>query len=129
MAAQPVTCREKSLSSFFTLFCTSGLAEEVVVAQTPLRNRDRVVLQADFAVVVEHRNTGRIVMSWIVRFLGKQHVVFAKLMDACTRIHLSRFVPKSKVTVSRNKVGAEDAPVILQAAHKQDISMRKARRR
>ena len=125
MAAQPVARREKSLSSFFTL----SLAEEVVVAQTPLRNRDRVVLQADFAVVVEHWNTGRIVMPRIVRFLGKQHVVFAKLMDGRARIYPRRLVPKSKVTVSRNKVGAEDAPVILQAAHKQDINMRKARRR
>ena len=123
MLAQPVACREKSLSSFFTL----SVAEEVVVPQTPLRNRDRVVLQADFAVVVEHWNTGRIVMSRIVRFLGKQHVVFAKLMDARARIHPRRLVPKSKVALSRNKVGAEDAPVILQAAHKQDISMKKAR--
>src|SRR5580704_4171215 len=102
MPAQPVASGEESLSSFFIL----GLAENAVVAQAPLRNSDRVVLQADLAVVVEHRNTGRIVMSRIVSFLGKQHVVFAQLMDARARIRLRRVVPKSEVALSRDKIGA-----------------------
>jgi hypothetical protein len=94
-----------------------GLVKKIVVAQPPLCDCDGVVLQANFAVVIEHWDAGGVVMPEIVRLLGKQHVVGAKLMNACSRIFLRGLVPESKVTFPRTKVSAEDAPIILQAAH------------
>ena len=61
-------------------------------------------------------------MSRIVRFLGKQHVVFAKLMDTRVRIVFRSVVPESKMAVSRNKIGAEDAPVVLQTTHSRTLA-------
>src|ERR1700686_3205255 len=113
MLAQPIASGKKFPLALFT----SSLAREVVVAQSPLRNRDGVVLQADPAVVVEHRNASGIVIGGIIRFLAKQHVVFAKLMDARTRIGLRRLMPEGELALPRNKIGTEDAPIVLQTTH------------
>ena len=82
MSAEPIAGRYEFLFSFIAV----TLAKQVVVAQSPLRNRNRVVLQSDFAAVVKQRNAGRIVRPSVIRFLGKQHVVFAEPMKTRSRI-------------------------------------------
>ena len=88
-------------------------AEPVVVREPPLRNRDRVVLQANHSVIVEHGNAASIVVTSVVRLLAKQHVVFAELAGAGARIDLRHFMPERQLASSRAKVGAKDTPVIM----------------
>src|ERR1700686_3879453 len=90
MFAEPVAGGQEFPFSCFTM----SLAKEVVVAQSPLRNRDWVVLQSDLSVVVEQRNAREILRSLVIRLLGKQHVVFAKPMDTRVRICLRPVVPE-----------------------------------
>jgi hypothetical protein len=56
-------------------------------------------------------------MPRIVGFLSKQHVVLAKLMDRRTKIFFWTVVPEAEMALAWTKVGAEDAPIVLQATH------------
>ena len=98
VSAQPVARGQEFLFSFVT----RSLAEEVVVAQAPLRDRDGIVLQADLSVVIEHWNASGIVMATVIRFLAEQHVVFAKLMNARVRICLRSLVPEGELALPGN---------------------------
>ena len=71
-----------------------GLAKEIVVSQAVLRDRDGVVLQADFAVIVELRDARGIVRTLIVGLLGELHVVFAELAGGGMGIFGGSFVPE-----------------------------------
>jgi hypothetical protein len=83
---------------FSAAFRIGGLAEEIVVSHGVLRDRDGVVLQADFAVIVELRNAGGIVGTLIVGLLGELHVVFAEFAGRCIRIFCGSFMPEGQVT-------------------------------
>src|SRR5579872_28847 len=113
MSAKPITGRNEFLFTILTL----AMATQVVVAQSPLRNRDRVMLQPDLAPVVKLRNSSRIVRPCIVRLLAKQHVVFAEPMKTSGRIYPRRLMPKTEMTSSRGYIRAENAPIILQRSH------------
>src|SRR5208282_756449 len=99
----------------------------VVVPEAPLRNRDRVVLQADGAAVVEHGDTRSIVMPGVVCLLAKRHVVFAETICGSTRIGLWHLMPERQLASSGAKVGAEDSPVVMPTrshAHADSTSQR-----
>ena len=113
MIAEPIAGGKEFPFSIGVLF----LSEEIVVSQSPLRDCDGVVLQADLTVVIEHRDARGIVMPRIVRFLGKQHVVLAKLMNTRVRIFFWSVVPESEMAIAGDKIGAENAPIVLQTAH------------
>ena len=89
------------------------LAETVVVREAPLRDRDRVVLQANHSVVVEHGNAGGVVVPGVIRLLAKQHVVLAKPAGGGARIDLRRFMPERQLASSRTEIGAEDTPIVM----------------
>src|SRR5579863_8008732 len=113
MSAEPVTGGEESLLAFISVAFALAVAEEVVVAQSPLRNRDRVVLQANRAVVVEQRNSQRIILTGIIRFLGEQHVVLPEPMNACARVGSRCVVPEGELALSRKQISTEDASIVL----------------
>ena len=98
VSTEPLASTEESVSSLVTLV----LAKEIVVAQSPLRNSDWVVLEADLAVVVEQWDTGGIVCAQIIGFLGKRHVVFSEPMNVRVRICLRRLVPEGELAHPRN---------------------------
>src|SRR5271168_3215325 len=78
----------KPIGGFESLLPTAFigcLAKQVVVREAPLRNRDRVVLQANRAVIIEHGDTSAVVMPSIVRLLAKEHVIGTKLAGSGTR--------------------------------------------
>ena len=102
-----------SFESFLPTSFVSGFAETVAVREPPLRNRDRVVLQANRSVVVEHGNAGSIVVTGVVRLFAKQHVVLAKPGGAGARIDLRHFMPERQLASPRTKVRAEDTPVVM----------------
>ena len=71
---------DQPIGSFESLLpgrIVSRLAEDVVVCETPLGDRDWVVLQADDSAIVEHGDAGRVVVAGVVRLLAKLHVVLA----------------------------------------------------
>ena len=107
---QPVGAYEEFLAARWI----GAAAKEVVICQAILRDGNGVVLQADLAVVVELRNAGRIVMPLIVRLLGEQHVVLAEVAAVCMRIRCGSFVPEGQLALATEKVGTEDAAVIIE---------------
>ena len=62
------TSQSLAARNFFCALLTLVSRKQIVVPQSPLRDRDGVVLQADLAVIVEHGNTVRIVASCVVAF-------------------------------------------------------------
>ena len=66
---------------FVTALLVLGAKKKIEVPQTPLRDCNRVVLQADVAVVVEQGNAGGVVGSGVAGLLEEGHVVFAELAD------------------------------------------------
>ena len=98
MSAKPIASRYKLLSSFLAL----TLAKPVVIAQSPLRNRDRVILQGNFAPVVKLRNSSRIVRPSVIRLLVKQHVVFAESMKIYLKIYPRGVMPKTEMASPRH---------------------------
>src|SRR5258708_506478 len=108
---EPVGCYEE----FSTPLWLGASPVEIVISQAILRDHDGVVLQADLAVIVELRHSGRIVMTLVVRLLGEQHVVFAQFPDRRIRIRGRSLVPKCEVALASEEVSAEDTPVIAEA--------------
>src|ERR1700722_14635701 len=98
MRAKQIAGRHKLLFSLLAL----TLAKQVVIAQPPLRNRDRVILQGNFSPVVELRNSSRIVRPGVVRLLVKQHVVFAEPMKTRLGIYPRRVMPKTEMASPRH---------------------------
>ena len=116
-----------SFESFLPASAVTGLAETVVVREPPLCNRNRVVLQADHSVIVEHGNAGSIVVPGIFRLLTKHHVVLAKPISGGARIDLRRLMPERQLASSRSKVGAGDTTVVMPTrgqAHDDSTSQR-----
>src|SRR5580704_19597760 len=113
MSTQPVAGGQELLPALWFL----RTAIKVMVAQSPLRDGDRVILQTNFSVVVQHGNTGSVVDPVVVRFLGKQHVVFAEFGHGRRGIELRRVVPKSQLAFARQQVGVKDSPVVVQAVY------------
>src|SRR5580700_862972 len=93
MSTQPIAGRYEFLLSLLTLLS----AKKVVIAQPPLRNRDRVVLQTDSSAIVKLRNSRRIVRSSVISFLSKQHVVFAEPVKTNRRVYSGRLMPKTEM--------------------------------
>src|ERR1700730_18345389 len=98
MSTQPIASRYEFL---FPLIAVIS-AKKVVIAQSPLRNRDRVILQRDFAPVIKLRNSLLIVRPSVISLLGKQHVVFAEPRKTSRRIYPRRLVPKTEMTFPRH---------------------------
>jgi hypothetical protein len=88
--------------------------EEIVVPQAVLRDRDRVVLQADAAVIVEQRHTGGIVGAGIVGLIREQHVVFAEFGGTRIRILCRSLVPECEMALPAEEVGAENASIVAE---------------
>src|SRR5258708_10019433 len=95
MSANPIAGCEKFLPALFV----PRAAKRVVVAQSPLGDRNRVVLQPDLAAVIEHRNTLGVAVSGIVRLSGKGHVVFAKFTAGCIGINFRHLIPERELAV------------------------------
>src|SRR5580704_10613376 len=70
VCSQPVG----GLQSFLQTGSVRCLAEKIKVREPPLRDRNRVILQADCAAIVEHGYSGRIVGARVVGLLAKRHV-------------------------------------------------------
>ncbi len=104
---------------FFFSADISRVAIEIEVAESPLRDRNRVVLQADAAVVVQHGNASGIVVAAIVRLFREEHVILAKFAGRRVEVRLRRFVPESEMAfLPRHQVRIENAPVVMQAIRK-----------
>src|ERR1035438_1239651 len=104
VGGKPIGGRKSLLPTNFV----TALAETVVIREPPLRNCNRVVLQADGSVVVEHGNASAIVVPGVVRFLAKQHVILAKPAGSGARIDLGHLVPERQLASSGAEIGAED---------------------
>ena len=89
------------------------MPQQVVVAEPPLRHRNRIILAADFAVIVEHGDALCVMVSGVVGFGCEPHVVLAKAIGAQAWIQLRRLVPESKLALARQQVGGANAPEIL----------------
>src|SRR5271165_284472 len=132
IGAEPVGRLERLLPARVV----SRLAKPVVVRQSPLRDRDWVVLQSDGAVVVEHRNAAGAIVPGVFSFLAEPHVVLAEIVAQligefiartgegarrsiffagrkCARIDLRHLVPKGQLASPGTKVGAEDAAIVV----------------
>src|ERR1700687_4389488 len=108
--------RDQPIGSFERVFPTCrivALAEEVIVRESPLRNRDRVVLKFDDPVVVDHGDTHSVVMPRIVSLLAKHHVVLAKSIGARTGVRFRGLVPEGELASSRSEISAENTPVVM----------------
>src|SRR5579863_2981842 len=92
-----------------------ALAEEVVVAQSVLRDGNRVVLRADVSPIVKQWNTGGIERAAVVGLLGESHVIGAEFGTAGPRIFLRRLVPEAELARPPEQVGAENATVIVES--------------
>src|SRR5579871_3852105 len=75
MRTKPVGDQEK-FASAVRIICT---APQIVIAKAILRDRDGIVLGADFPVVIQQRNSVSVISSAIIGLLGEGHVVFAEL--------------------------------------------------
>src|SRR5215472_11882019 len=93
-------------------FDTPATAPKVVAAQAVLRNRDRVVLQADVSVIVELRDALYVVGAPIVGLFREWHVVFAEFGGAGVRIFCGSFVPEGEMAIASEEVGTEDSAVV-----------------
>src|SRR5262249_35255181 len=89
----------------------------VVISQSPLSDRDRVILQPDLAVIVEHGNSRAVVVPSIVSLLQKWHVIFAKFSGRCIGIYFRTVVPKSELALARNEICAGNASIVIPPAH------------
>src|SRR5207245_1610423 len=107
--AEPVA---RSEELFLALFLAPA-AKQVVIPQAPLSDGNRVVLQADLSVVIQQRNTSRIVGATIIGLLEERHVVFAKFCDGCAGIHLRLIVPEGKLAFAWDEVGTAYTPVVF----------------
>src|ERR1700757_5005591 len=91
-------------------------AELVVISETPLRDRDGVVLESDGAAIVEHRDAVGVVVSGVIGLLAKQHVVLTDSAGVGLKgawIDGWRFVPEAQLALPGAEVGAENAPVVV----------------
>src|SRR5581483_1375098 len=101
----------------------AGPAAKIEVAKSPLRDRDRVVLAANSAVIIEQRYAFGVVWAGIVRLGFKAHVVLAKLLYGGAGIRRRLIVPESQLASSRKTICDEHTPVIVYAVgqrHKSD---------
>lgn len=88
--------------------------EKVVISEPPLRDSNRVVLQADAAAVIEHRNASGVMRPGVIGLLEKWHVVFAECASGGVRIYLGNIVPEIQMTILGEQIGSEYAPIIVQ---------------
>src|ERR1700758_2780351 len=95
----------------------------VVMAQTPLRNSNRVVLQTDFAVIVEQGNAGGIMRAVIVGLFRKQHVISADCVRAGVWIELRCFVPKAQMAVTGAKVCTKNPLIVMESLFQEHLRM------
>lgn len=93
----------------------SSAEEQVVIAQPVLRDCDGIVLSSDLAAVIELGYAGGVVNASVVRFLCEQHIVLAEFAGVRIEIFFRSFVPEGKVTLPAEKIGANDAAVIVEA--------------
>src|SRR5215831_11884558 len=110
MGAKPI-CNQKK---FPTAIRITGAPPKVVVAQSVLGDCNRVVLQADLAVIVQLRNADGIVGSLIVGLLGEGHVIFPEFGDRCVGVFSRRLMPKGQVALPAQQVGAENAAIVVE---------------
>ena len=89
--------------------------QQVVISQPPLRNCNRVVLQTNPSVVIQHRNTVRVVMPRIIRLRRERHVIFAKLISPQITIDFRPLMPKRQLALARQQIRTKDSPVVLQS--------------
>src|ERR1700674_776364 len=85
---------------FVTAVPVPAAAEEVVVAQSVLRDRDGIVLPADLATVIQLRNAERVVGASVISLFGERHVVLAEFAGVRTQILLGNFMPEREMALA-----------------------------
>src|SRR5207245_9834651 len=83
--------------------------EKVVISEPPLRDSNRVVLQADAAAVIEHRNASGVMRPGVIGLLEKWHVVFAECASGGVRSYLGNIVPEIQMPTIGEQIGSEEA--------------------
>jgi hypothetical protein len=78
-----------------------------------LSDCDRVVLQAEHATIVEHRDASRVVVSWVVRLRLERLVILANIVNAEVWIRLGNLVPKGELAFTRSEIRGENAPIVV----------------
>src|SRR5436309_12495308 len=86
--------------------------EKVVISEPPLRDSNRVVLHADAAAVIEHRNASGVMRPGVIGLLEKWHIVFAECASGGVRIYLGNIVPEIQMTIFGEQIGSEYAPIL-----------------
>src|SRR5581483_6751017 len=92
-----------------------GLARppmEVEVPEPPLRDRDRVVLEADVAPIVEQRNAGVVLVCVVVRLREEALVVLAAGLLEGVLVDLRRLVPERQLARRVAEIRGDDAAEI-----------------
>jgi hypothetical protein len=108
--AKPIACQKKLAFSGRI----SGFSKEAQIPESPLCDRDGVVLNSNCTAIIQQRNTCRIVRSGIERFPGKSHVVLPETSRLRSWIDFSRIVPETELTVPGQEISAEDPAVVFQ---------------
>src|SRR5882762_6075762 len=72
--AKPIAGTKKLVPSFVV----ASSDKQVVISQSPLRDGDGIVLQADCTAIVHHGNAMRIAMPGVRSLFGKAHVILAE---------------------------------------------------
>lgn len=119
MRAKPIAGRENFSPVLATLILgilllLPALTKQIVVSETPLRDGDGVILQADLASIIQHRNPGCIKVRGIAGLPRESHVILAQLADRRSRILLRRVVPEREVAIARSKIRRGNSIVIMQ---------------
>src|SRR5581483_2709044 len=110
MCAQPVRRREKFLFSSGVV----GSAEQVVITESPLCYRNRVVLTSDPAVIIQHRDPTRVIRSGILSLLCKRHVVLADFAARRVRVHHGTVVPKTQLAIAAEEVRSNNSAIVME---------------
>src|SRR5262249_19739931 len=92
----------------------AGSPMQIEVAETPLRNRDRVVLAPDVPSVVEHRDAGPVEVGVVGRLLEKALVVLAARLLEGALVDLRRLMPEGELARTAAAVGRSDPAEIPQ---------------
>jgi hypothetical protein len=89
----------------------------VVIAQPILRDRDRVILHADVAVIIKFWNAGAIERPRVVRLLREEHVIGAEFIGRGIGVLCRSLVPKGQLALASEEIGTEDSTVVAEPWH------------
>src|SRR5438128_10207457 len=87
--------------------------KQVVVSQSPLRDRDGVVLKSNLSAIVQHGNAIGVMVSCEERLLSETHVILAETIDRSIKVQLSRVMPKTELAFAGEEVGTANPAIIV----------------